>query len=315
MPRYAYKPSVAYPSRLLAADTRPIENDKTHKLALVRLEFEIFQLFQRDRELRSTAQIACRDLLVHPDTAGDNGVVFFAQRLGVRDPRKPEAWARRAAEGAWVEIIFGELDNIMPTRNLDRENLENDDDWEGNNAAFRCPQCGKVFIVSDNPVVPTSHDERGVRRCPACGLSTARISGGKGSGGSASIESKKEQDTRYLLGPPEVEEAAALAGRAAGTLQRVLLPDDRFQTQLHPTIGQKRAIQYATHVQVFVINFQLLPRHAIDALNLSPLVERGDRAVQRRVETRKTGRRWLGRDASRGAGGLEPRRQGVPGLR
>ena len=110
MPRYPYKPGTPYPGRLLAADTRPIENDKSRKLALVRLEFEIFARFDRDRELRSLGRIASRDLIVHPDAASDNGVAFFAQRLGMSDPHKPEAWSERAAEGAWVEIVFGDLD-------------------------------------------------------------------------------------------------------------------------------------------------------------------------------------------------------------
>lgn len=110
MPRYEYKTGQPYAGRLLAVDPRPIENDKSRKLALVRLEFEIFSRDDRRRELRSLGKIACRDLVISPDAASDNGVVFFAQRLGVRDPRKPEAWSARAAAGAWVEIVFGEPD-------------------------------------------------------------------------------------------------------------------------------------------------------------------------------------------------------------
>lgn len=110
MPRYAYEIGRPYAGRLLAADTRPIENDKSRKLAVVRLEFEIFSRDDRDRQLRSLGKIACRDLVIGPDATGDNGVVFFAHRLGVRDPRKPDAWSARAAEGAWIEIVFGETD-------------------------------------------------------------------------------------------------------------------------------------------------------------------------------------------------------------
>jgi hypothetical protein len=110
MPRYAYKIGVAYPARLLAADTRPIENGKNSNLALVRLEFEIFQVLERDRELRSTGQIACRDLVLWPGAADDFGVVPFARALGVGDLCKPVAWSARAAEGAWIEIVFGEAD-------------------------------------------------------------------------------------------------------------------------------------------------------------------------------------------------------------
>jgi hypothetical protein len=69
----------------------------------------------------------------------------------------------------------------MPQRHLDPMALGPDEDWAGNNAAFRCPVCTKVFLVSG-----LLH--RNGRRCPSCGDSTAFCSGGKGSGGTASIE-------------------------------------------------------------------------------------------------------------------------------
>lgn len=71
----------------------------------------------------------------------------------------------------------------MPTKNLDPANLGMDEDWEGNNAAFRCPHCGKVFLVSGTRI------HNGVRACPNCGRSTGRCDiKGKKSGGTASIE-------------------------------------------------------------------------------------------------------------------------------
>jgi predicted RNA-binding Zn-ribbon protein involved in translation (DUF1610 family) len=71
----------------------------------------------------------------------------------------------------------------MPTKVLDPNNLGMDEDWEGNNAAFRCPHCGKVYIVSG-----TIH-RRGGRRCPSCGKSTGYCDiKGRKSGGSASFE-------------------------------------------------------------------------------------------------------------------------------
>lgn len=36
----------------------------------------------------------------------------------------------------------------MPSKSLDPYNLGDDEDWEGNAAAFTCPYCSKVFIVS-----------------------------------------------------------------------------------------------------------------------------------------------------------------------
>ena len=70
----------------------------------------------------------------------------------------------------------------MPTRQLDPNNLGHDEDWEGNNAALRCPHCEKVFLVSGNI-------HRGVRKCPNCGNATGRCDiKGRQSGGSASLE-------------------------------------------------------------------------------------------------------------------------------
>lgn len=65
-------------------------------------------------------------------------------------------------------------------RKLDPKNLSNAEDWEGNNIAFSCPVCTKVFIVSQ--IV-----HRGNRDCPNCGKSTGVVTGGRESGGEASI--------------------------------------------------------------------------------------------------------------------------------
>ncbi len=71
----------------------------------------------------------------------------------------------------------------MPIRQLDPENLGHDEDWEGNNAAFKCPHCEKVFIVSGSGV------HHGKRSCPDCSKSTAYCDiKGRKSGGTASLE-------------------------------------------------------------------------------------------------------------------------------
>jgi phage FluMu protein Com len=71
----------------------------------------------------------------------------------------------------------------MPKRDLDPNNLGHEEDWEGNNAAFRCPHCDKVFIVSGSGV------HHGERKCPSCGKSVARCDiKGRKSGGRASLE-------------------------------------------------------------------------------------------------------------------------------
>jgi len=70
----------------------------------------------------------------------------------------------------------------MPVKYLDPNNLGHGEDWEGNNAAFTCPHCGKVFIVSGTRV------HNGERSCPECGKSTGRCDiKGKKSGGTVSL--------------------------------------------------------------------------------------------------------------------------------
>jgi hypothetical protein len=78
----------------------------------------------------------------------------------------------------------------MPLKLLDPKTVDDDPDadWEGNNAAFKCPSpnCGSVFIVSEQ-LHRGPNGETGWRKCK-CQLSVARISGGRKSGGTASIE-------------------------------------------------------------------------------------------------------------------------------
>ncbi len=62
---------------------------------------------------------------------------------------------------------------------MDPQNLGPQEDWAGNNIALACPVCGKVFIVSKQL--------HGERHCPACGKSRGMVTGGKESGGKASI--------------------------------------------------------------------------------------------------------------------------------
>ena len=58
-----------------------------------------------------------------------------------------------------------------------------DADWEGYNAAFTCPVCSKVFLVS-------SFNNAGVlgRHCPGCGKSTGYVTGSAAKDGEARIE-------------------------------------------------------------------------------------------------------------------------------
>jgi rubrerythrin len=69
----------------------------------------------------------------------------------------------------------------MKTRNLESDNLQKNEDWLGNNAAFTCPVCQKVFIVS-------GLINKNGRTCPECGKSKGFCTGGKKAGGLAYIQ-------------------------------------------------------------------------------------------------------------------------------
>lgn len=70
----------------------------------------------------------------------------------------------------------------MPSKDLKYPELESGQDWRGNNAAFTCPNCEQVFIVSG------LIDRSGGRVCPKCGKSRGFVVGGAKSGGHAWIE-------------------------------------------------------------------------------------------------------------------------------
>lgn len=54
-------------------------------------------------------------------------------------------------------------------------------DWVGNNAAFTCPLCQRVFVVS-------AMINRDGRLCPDCGKSIGHVNGGRNTGGAAFLE-------------------------------------------------------------------------------------------------------------------------------
>lgn len=59
----------------------------------------------------------------------------------------------------------------MPRRALDPNALGLDEDWKGNDVAFRCPSCAKVFLVSGTRMHIGPSGEKGYRKCPSCGKS------------------------------------------------------------------------------------------------------------------------------------------------
>jgi hypothetical protein len=61
----------------------------------------------------------------------------------------------------------------MAIREIDKDHQARDEDWYGNNAAFTCPLCSKVFIVSQ--ILNEPGEPKGRRKCPSCGKSTGIV--------------------------------------------------------------------------------------------------------------------------------------------
>jgi len=77
---------------------------------------------------------------------------------------------------------------MLKEEKLDPKAIGQKDDWQGNNAAFTCRVCGRVFIVSE-------HIHVGRRFCE-CGHSEGFVTGGRKSGGSAWIAWDEEKEVR-----------------------------------------------------------------------------------------------------------------------
>ena len=69
----------------------------------------------------------------------------------------------------------------MPHQEFTEGSLGTNEDWAGNNAAFTCPLCGQVFIVSG-----LLHKQG--RACPNCGGAKGFVEGGRKSGGRAYLD-------------------------------------------------------------------------------------------------------------------------------
>jgi hypothetical protein len=81
-----------------------------------------------------------------------------------RGGKNTENWFFSIEDKIWWAEYNKEIN--MAERVIDFEAKARDEDRVGNNAAFTCPRCGKVFIVSGH--IPSHKDGR---TCPWCGQS------------------------------------------------------------------------------------------------------------------------------------------------
>jgi hypothetical protein len=70
---------------------------------------------------------------------------------------------------------------MMYRHSVDPATPAHNEDWDGNNAAFTCPKCGKVFVVS---AMLHQHG----RQCPRCGETRGFVVDSRHGGGDAYLE-------------------------------------------------------------------------------------------------------------------------------
>lgn len=116
MSRYSFRIDHPYAGCLLSVRKRPLENDRSLAVSLLRLEFEVFWQEQcPKRLLRSHGEIACRDLLVGKlvPPSKDSGQLVYASALNLDGSLDdPDCWIAAINKQSWVEIVFGEVDPV-----------------------------------------------------------------------------------------------------------------------------------------------------------------------------------------------------------
>jgi hypothetical protein len=121
------------------------------------------------------------DILQMIDRQGNHYYFYWM----LNTPQEIEKFNRayeEAKNSTYDQILYALNSNYSGKKILDQNDLGLDEDWCGNNASFKCPICGKVFIVSG-----MLHQNG--RRCPRCGSSTGFCDlNGASAGGRAYIE-------------------------------------------------------------------------------------------------------------------------------
>jgi hypothetical protein len=123
MTRHQFDTNVVFAGRLDDVIRRPLENDPSIAISLLRLEFEVFHRID-GKLLRSNNKFACRELIIGRALPAncDSSVSTYAAALSV-DRRKvdsPEGWLALTQSKPWIEIRFGPTSNVDYRQPFDR---------------------------------------------------------------------------------------------------------------------------------------------------------------------------------------------------
>ena len=114
MSRHKFTAGKQYVGKIVCVSHRPIENDSQSKIALLRLEFEIYDRFVADLTLQGLGKIASRDIVVGGvvSAARDSGVALYANAFGLMSRQDdPAMWLQIPNNKVWFLIEFGETES------------------------------------------------------------------------------------------------------------------------------------------------------------------------------------------------------------
>jgi hypothetical protein len=88
-------------------------------LHLLRLEFEIFRIYESSMHLVRLGKVASRDLVIGDtiDAARDSGLACYCEVLELKSYHRLADWKALEKQGKWVKIHFGSFDQEGTNRN------------------------------------------------------------------------------------------------------------------------------------------------------------------------------------------------------
>ena len=120
MARNQFSENTWYAANLREVSKRPIANCPSNgNLHLIRLEFEIYEIYENRGMLISRGELASQDVIIGDfiDPAKDAGILQFSSVLGLRKPQDLNSWLSLCRNKIWLKLKFAEVDSESIGRN------------------------------------------------------------------------------------------------------------------------------------------------------------------------------------------------------
>ena len=134
MARFRFETDKYYAAELRRVSERPIENHLTSgKIQLIRLEFEIFQIRDKEMWLNGLGMLASRDLLIGTliGSDKDSGLAHYCNLLGLKSYQRLADWKALEKQDKWIKVRFGVMEEETDRNTF--ELMETFDSTERNN--------------------------------------------------------------------------------------------------------------------------------------------------------------------------------------